>query len=292
MSTLRVIYVHGISSSVIKEDYASDLSGMLVEKLTKLGVIPHEADQGDIERIITFERVNYSEIGQAEEERVLKAYNQERNKLFNFLDQLIERAAFDRIRQQIITSVSDVLVYESDFWRTKIRDMLVDKIKPYVRTHDPVTVIGHSLGSVVAFDTVYYNSRHNRDWLEAEFKVANLFTLGSPLALFTLELDDDSGLQKPRYFPAEATPKDLNPTNTNPDLQPVSDKGVWLNFLDAQDLIGYPLQLLFKDKFKLEDILVQTGTDPIKAHSEYWRNNEVATRIAERLKIDYQRVNG
>jgi hypothetical protein len=203
----------------------------------------------------------------------------------------IEKAVFDKLRRIIITSVSDVLVYESEYWRDQIRSMLLEKINPYITSTDPVSVVGHSLGSVVAFDTLYYNSRHNPVWQAANFKPLNLFTLGAPIALFSLELDNDTGEQKPRYFPEEATPPELDPTNTNPDLQPVRAEGVWYNFLDAQDLIGYPLETLFKGKFIVKDILVQTGTNPIKAHAEYWNNEEVAQRIAERLKQDWERLN-
>jgi hypothetical protein len=72
----------------------------------------------------------------------------------------------------------------------------------------------------------------------------------------------------------------------------VQDDGVWYNFLDAQDVIAYPLQVLFKDAFNVEDIVVQTGTNPRKAHDGYWENAEVADFIAGRLKLDFLRING
>lgn len=291
MTTLRVIFIHGISDAIVKDDYTAGLCKLIMEQLTRLGVIPPNAPDKVVDQIITFERVNYSAVGQAEEDRVLAAYEEESKRLYNFLDIALEKVVFDKLRRQIITSVSDVLVYESEYWRNQIRSMLVEKITPYINSKDPVSVVGHSLGSVVAFDTLYYHSRHNEQWLAAKFKPANLFTMGSPIALFSLELDNSTGQQKPRYFPEAITPDELDPANTNPDLEPVRSDGVWYNFLDAQDLIGYPLQTLFKDKFKVEDILVQTGTTPIQAHADYWSNEEVAQRIAERLKLDWERVN-
>ena len=56
-------------------------------------------------------------------------------------------------------------------------------------------------------------------------------------------------------------------------------------------LIAYPLQVLFKDAFNVEDIVVQTGTNPRKAHDGYWENAEVADFIAGRLKLDFLRIN-
>jgi hypothetical protein len=48
---------------------------------------------------------------------------------------------------------------------------------------------------------------------------------------------------------------------------------------------------LFKDAFNVEDIVVQTGTNPRKAHDGYWENAEVADFIAGRLKLDFLRIN-
>lgn len=287
-----VITVHGISDSVLHDDYTYNFKNLLYDKLKHLKVIPEKASQEEYDQYIVFDYVNYSDIGHTAELLVLDAYTKERNKLYNFLDQLIERAAFDQIRRQIITSLSDVMVYQSTKWRDQIRQRLLDKINPFVTSGDAVSVVGHSLGSVVSFDTVYYNSRKNPSWLAAGFKPSNLFTIGSPIGLFSLELEDDTGVQKPRYFTSAATPDYLDPKNTNPDLDPVRSDGVWYNFLDAQDLIGYPLEVLFEGKFKVKDFLVQTGTNPLTAHTEYWNNNEVTQHIAERLALDYKRISG
>lgn len=292
MATLRVIFVHGISDISMNFDYTSGFSDRLVENLKQLKVIPERAGVPEIAKIITFERVDYSEIGKAAEDRLQAAYEKEKGSLYNLADKLLDKFAyFDLARRFFITAVSDVLLYESDYWRDKVRQTLLDKINSYIKSNDPVSVVGHSLGSVVSFDTLYYNSRHNPDWLAANFKPTNLFTIGAPIACFSLELDDQTGEQKPRYLPADQTPPELDPANTNPDLHFIRDEGVWLNMLDAQDLIGYPLEEIFKDKFRVKDILVQTGTNPLKAHTDYWKNAEVTRLVAERLALDYKRVN-
>jgi hypothetical protein len=74
------------------------------------------------------------------------------------------------------------------------------------------------------------------------------------------------------------------------DLQPNLADGVWYNFLDAQDLIAYPLETLFTGKFQVKDFRVETGLLPISAHTGYWRNADVADRIAQRLKLDLARI--
>jgi hypothetical protein len=283
---LRLIFVHGISAEIVRGDYTVDLCNLLRAKLTANGVLPANATQDQIDAIVTFERVNYSDVGQAEEDGVLAAYRHERGRLYSLPDDAIELIAYDRVRAEMITAVSDCLVYESAVQREEIRQRLVDAVTPYVGSGDAVSIVGHSLGSVVAFDTAYFNSRHNEAWLKAGFKPTNLFTMGSPIALFTMEMDDTTGQQKPRYMPAGVSGP-LAPTG---DMQPNLAEGVWYNFLDAQDLIAYPLETLFTGKFQVKDIRVETGLLPLSAHTGYWHNVDVADRIAKRLKLDLARI--
>jgi (2Fe-2S) ferredoxin len=284
MNKLRIIFVHGITPTVINWDFSERITARILNKLQDYGVVSPGASPEEIADIITFERVNYSMIGDDAQLRLMNAYEQETDKLYNFSYGLSKFAGLDKIRRQIITSVADVMVYKSRFWRGEIQQLVVDKISPYVSTGDSVSIIAHSLGSVVAFDTLHENVNHNPQWQEADFRPANLFTMGSPIALFTLDLDRELEIQPPQ-----------GGTEGHPDEQHhhqiVQKDGVWYNFLDAQDLIAYPLEILFKDRFVLEDIVVQTGTNPRKAHDGYWDNEEVSDFIAGRLKLDFQRIN-
>jgi hypothetical protein len=234
-------------------------------------------------------------IGDDAQLRLMSAYEQETTKLYNFSYKLSRAAGLDKIRRQIITSVSDVMVYKSKFWRGEIQQLVVDKINPYIGADDSVSLIAHSLGSVVAFDTLNENVDHNEEWKGADYRPANLFTMGSPIALFTLDLDREFELRLPDRVDQggdhEETGHDESQGHGH-HHRIVQNDGVWYNFLDAQDLIAYPLEILFKDRFLLEDIVVQTGTNPRKAHDGYWENEEVADTIARRLKLDYQRING
>jgi hypothetical protein len=145
-------------------DYGGDSMNKLRLRshLTAIGVLPPNASDDQVAEIISFEAINYSAIGQAEEDQVLAAYRSERNRLYSLPDEVLERIAFDSLRAQLITSISDVLVYESTHWRDQIRGLVKAKIDQYVVSDDAVSLVAHSLGSVVAFDTAYYNSRHRR----------------------------------------------------------------------------------------------------------------------------------
>ena len=289
MNALRVVFVHGISPSVIDYDYSAKLASKIVDKLTQYGVVPENATREQLDEIITFDQVNYSTIGHQEEERLFQAYEQETAKLYNFVYRLSRAAGLDKVRRQIITSVADVMVYKSDYWGHMIRGMVAEKIEPYVESNDAVSIVAHSLGSVVSFDTIYYNATANEKWRAAGFRPVNLFTMGSPIALFSLDLDRETGQQPVRYVPGP-TPETPDIPDS-PALHLLRPEGVWYNFLDAQDIIAYPLQILFEGNFPVEDIVVQTGTNPRKAHDGYWNNDEVAEVIANRLKMDFQRIN-
>jgi hypothetical protein len=278
MNTLRIIFIHGITPTVISWDFSERLSKLILKKLIQYQVVPPDANAEEIAQIVTFERVNYSMVGEDAEQRLLAAYEQESEKLYSFAARLNRMAGLDKIRRQIITSVSDVLVYKSAYWSHEIQKMVLDKIEPYIATGDSVSIISHSLGSVVAFDTLYESVGHNPKWKDDDFRPTNLFTMGSPIALFTLDLE-----REPARRGSKASEEQHEPL--------VQDDGVWYNFLDAQDVIAYPLQILFKDAFNVEDIVVQTGTNPRKAHDGYWENAEVADFIAGRLKLDFLRIN-
>ena len=280
MSVLRVIFVHGIARNVIKGDFSLKTSTLLLKKLVEYGVVPEGATPEEVAQIITFEQVNYSMVGNDAEQRLLRAYQQESEKLYSLVHRLSRISGLDQVRRTMITAVTDVLVYMTASWRAEIQQLMAAKIEPYVGTGDAVTVIAHSLGSVVAFETIYEHVRNNPRWTAARFKPTNLFTMGSPIALLTLDMDRRIG----SYNPPPGSP-------VIPHAEPVADDGVWYNFLDAQDLIAYPLEVLFHDRFKLQDIVVQTGTNPGKAHTGYWTNNEVLEFIAGRLKLDFQRIN-
>jgi hypothetical protein len=233
-----------------------------------------------VAQVITFEQVNYSMIGNDAQQRLLKAYEQESEKLYRLVHRLNRIAGMDGVRRTMITAVTDVMVYRTEAWRNQIQQLMAESMGRYAGTDDAVSIIAHSLGSVVAFETIYDNVRNNPSWTDAGFKPSNLFTMGSPIALATLDMDDWIG----SYNPPPGAP-------VIPHAEPVRDDGVWYNFLDAQDLIAYPLEVLFQDRFKIQDIVVQTGANPGKAHTGYWTNNEVIEFIAGRLKLDFQRIN-
>ena len=63
MNKLRVIFIHGIAPTVISWDFSERLWRLLVSKLIQYNVLAQGASADEIAETITFERVNYSKIG-------------------------------------------------------------------------------------------------------------------------------------------------------------------------------------------------------------------------------------
>src|SRR5687768_17401555 len=170
MNKLRVIFVHGVSAVVVNWEYSATLRNMITRKLTDLGVIPENATEDEISEIITFDDVNYSAIGNEQEVRLFEIYQKETSKLYNFVYRISQVSGLDKARRQLITSIGDVMFYTSDYWGEQIRGMLLEKINPFINSGDALSIISHSLGSVVSYDTLYMNARSNPDWKAAGFR--------------------------------------------------------------------------------------------------------------------------
>ena len=100
--------------------------------------------------------------------------------------------------------------------------------------------------------------------------MSNFFTMGSPLALFALR------------YGAELFNKPIN----------VDGAGRWVNILDKDDPIAYPLREL-NEEYKavvLADLEVNVGLWGI-AHVQYWKNQSVHRIIAAKLALDWLRIN-
>jgi hypothetical protein len=106
------------------------------------------------------------------------------------------------------------------------------------------------------------------------------YTLGSPLALWASSYIDTAGdMGRPITVPAPELP------THHPKL---ADVGGWENFVDPDDIIGYPLAPLGGDYQKqVTDRFIDVGPVPSGvtplSHISYWYDRKVIDPIAERL---------
>ena len=151
-----------------------------------------------------------------------------------------------------------------------------------------VTVVAHSLGSVIASDLIYDKLRgeNGRRW-PPEVRLANFFSLGSPLALYMLRYD----MEQPIF--------------ASPIRMQDREYGLWINVYDPQDILGFPLKQLNGKKGPYDDAVyadleINAGQwwDPRHwlswtpfSHVNYWEDRQVAEMIGRKAALDWLRVN-
>lgn len=169
-------------------------------------------------------------------------------------------------------SVSDIIGYYNDLAYEKIHERLLAEINslPASAQKQPLSIIAHSLGTVISSDFVYDRLKAHGA-LHENFIFNNFFTLGSPIALFALQY----GIELFK-----------NPIHAeDPD-------GQWVNIFDLDDPIAYPLKNLNDayDRAVHIDQQVNTGGFGV-SHTRYFGNRVVQETIAAKLAEDWVRLN-
>jgi len=163
--------------------------------------------------------------------------------------------------------VMDIIGYLNADAKRMIQDRIKDDLKLINGDKESVTIIAHSLGTVIASDFIW-DRQDKKDF--GDFKLDNFFTMGSPIALFALR------------WGSELFSKPIRVDDPN---------GCWINILDKDDPIAYPLKGLNKEYYNavLEDKEVNVGSLGV-AHVMYWGNEEVHKIIAHKLAEDWLRI--
>jgi len=295
--TIEVITVHGVGPH--DETFSQELERNVIAFLKEQGFT-------SAEEIVRFTPVVWSDIGREAKEQL-------KSKILLPISGLIE---LPRTREFIIDSVGDILYYLSTDGKRRIKERVRESILQVgrrIRAADPlgrpwedwdywkelgpekaqeewnqrefayVNIIGHSLGSVIAYDVSYDFYREmtspEEPWSPIKMlklELSNLFTMGSPLALFSLLEDQTHYRDRPVQ---------------------VREEGDWYNFYDRQDLIAYRLEHVYPQR-KIRDISIDAGffSDlvssflPPHAHSIYWSSKKVAREVGLRLLLDYRQL--
>jgi pimeloyl-ACP methyl ester carboxylesterase len=194
------------------------------------------------------------------------------------------------MRRFLLTGLGDVLIYLTTRGEREIQYRLTKTIldiRARLGATDPgrpryVSIVAHSLGSVVAYDVAARLAGEYSE-LVSGLGLSHFFTLGSPLALFSLL----------EY----RNPEDSHYRARGVLLDRQDRSGEWLNFYDQQDVAAFLLAKVYPPipgvrgrHYTIQDIRVQTGT--FHAHTNYWANEVVAREIAKRLRADYQKDRG
>ena len=159
----------------------------------------------------------------------------------------------------------------------QLHDRLVDLRTTLGQQDKPLVIIAHSLGSVIMSNYIW-DEQHGKGLGTTPFArmetLAGFVTFGSPIPLFTLALDDIVSITFP-------------PHNLPAPLQPHAK---WLNFFDADDVLGYPLKPLSPSYAQAvsADLEINVGNlftawNPI-AHTAYWTDNDFTKPVAQLVR--------
>ena len=213
-----------------------------------------------------------------------------------------------KLRKFIMNFAADAIAYQPGKERRQVYDAiharmaaaLADLAREEVAgPQAPLCVIGHSLGTIITHNFFYDRTRSAGDSaeealaatpLESGDTLALLYTLGSPLALWSLRysFNDD---YTPLRFPGRAIP------TLYPNVQPH-----WINFYDEDDVLAYPIRKLstahqeMAAQGLLEDRPVNVGSvlaswNPM-AHTAYDDDDDVLDPVACHLAELWKQVNG
>jgi hypothetical protein len=165
-----------------------------------------------------------------------------------------------------------------------VEDRIIDHIKELIDSKlselpekAKVVFIGHSLGSVIAFDYLFksgyiFEANRKQESLQTKFILKGLVTMGSPIPLFISALG---------YITSNVV------LGSEPFIQ--SNDVVWYNLHDLDDPIARKCEPLFpnlinKSKQKqLQDIEVNTGIF-LLSHLNYWKR-PLFRKLLQRLPI-------
>ena len=174
--------------------------------------------------------------------------------------------------------------------RRKIINGALEELRELMKgdRYDQIIVAGHSLGSVIAYDTlnrVIQDTNAERIKEEEASKIVGLVTFGSPLdkiALFFRErVEKDKEVQRQilanlHGFRARSLVEDTPGIDIGTPMQFKLDKTRWLNFYHTRDLISGNLDLYnlkeqpFQHPESKGNTLIDADVPMTAAHNCYW----------------------
>lgn len=202
------------------------------------------------------------------------------------------------IRRNMVGLLGDVIAYESDP-RNPVYRAIHDEVHTSAAAlneasaderdeagYAPLTIIGHSLGSIVGSDYVWDHSRDSAQRYqlsEHRFTLTNFIAMGSPMALYAL--------RRNAYGKRDSIRDGLDSP-----IQVEPEHGLWLNLYDKQDAIAFPLEKIHSYKEAgVIDVPVNAGSWltrwNLMSHVGYWRSQDAARPIAAKLALDWARLN-
>ena len=218
-----------------------------------------------------------------------------------------DRWIADELRELIFYGIGDIFYYVSAEGKKAVLNAVAKQICTFITKQKNIgkdtplslTILGHSAGTVVAFDLLHYlfsNPSSANSELESGEEDGNsmkslrdraedhtlglrkLITFGSPIT-FTVFRSNE-------ILKIFAKGKQLEPSNYGLQSQLNSAKNQmeqprWINFWERTDPISWPVAPLVKlsDPPEILDVYLDESNNIAKAHNDYWNIRKVHKTI-------------
>lgn len=274
--TLGVLTVHGMGDQ--KPDYAKPMIKELHDRI--FGESISIEDSG-----IAWEAGHWADAIQPAQNQLWEDLSDNPKMSYTKLRQFVISYLGDAIAYQRVGSSNSARMDYYEKFHQSINGSLKNLRQQLGDDDKPLIVIAHSLGSVIMSNYIWDVQKEDKEDVkgtpfECMETLAGLITFGSTIPLFALAYNQRQNIQ----FPPE------NIENYFPDASSNGVKQVikWINFFDADDVLGYPIQPLGVGYEMVDDREVNVGGlftfwNPF-SHADYWTDNDFTIPVAEAIK--------
>lgn len=279
---IGIVILHGAGTP--NENFADDMIKKISDGFGK------KLEKQNPEKELVFQSILWSSIFEDKQKKLWERMEKGAELDYHFL----RRFAVDFLADAVAYQPASAPDHNYDKVHAFLAQCL-NSIQEKAGSYAPLCVISHSLGSVVANNYFYdlqmkhenigmNTKRHTSNTpLEKGETLSLFYTMGSPLALWSLRFND---FGVPISVPSPSI------QNYYPNI-----KGEWLNFYDKDDILAYPLKNL-NQKYQnavTKDIQVNVGGivtswNPF-SHIKYDGDDSVINTIVDGLTRTWLSVN-
>lgn len=249
--------------------------------------------------------------------RAIKAVDDPNDFTLNLL-----RVAVEKFRPLMIYNFSDMFYYASEDGKNALRyavaERIVEAVGPTGGEPVSLTLLGHSAGSVIAFDFLFYlfyQPRTVQEFIHPEkvragpstrtavartrpqvdktltdlerlkslaqsgqLRVRRLFTFGSPITPLAFRSDK---ILEVLARDSRLTVADYGLLRNDPAFGPPLPGPRWVNIWDKDDVIAWPVEPLMAEAgSSVVDRYIDVSDSPTSAHGAYWTSSNVHAEMA------------
>ena len=210
--------------------------------------------------------------------------------------------SLNTLRSFMMNFVGDATAYQPGRTRREVYERIHSRVASVLHElaeeagpQAPLCVIGHSLGTVILHN-FFFDLGEILSETPGQLSILSLcetgktlalvYTMGSPLALWSLRYDN----YIPMPFPGPSL------AELYPNIKPQ-----WINYYDKDDVLAFPIRSVSRGHFRLaqkgllQDVEVNVGNvfrswNPL-SHLGYWDDKDIVKPVAQSLFDAWQAAN-